>query len=439
MTNISDEQARRMTEAHLHMPQGVAENYRYWGEDQTVFVDNVQGCRLTDCDGKEYVDFRLGYGPIILGYRDSRVDAAVIKAITELGTISGFSTPMDVEVVKGVKALCPNIDKMRFANSGTEAVMGALRTARGFTGRNRVVIVEGGFHGLTDEMMWKSDVEGWDASSGNTPDIIPFGAGIPASTRDLVDFIPLNDSQALTQLFATKGEQIAAVLLEPIMGNCGSIAATPAWMQELRDTCTQHGSMLIIDEVKTGFRVAKGGAQELYGIHADLTTYAKAMGNGYPVACFGGRAEVMDVIGAGGGVVHGGTYTANLVALSAANATVDILANTDALATVERVGAAIRDVLGRVFTAAGIEHRFAGPAAMFGIHFGDNVPTNYRDWKSTDSDLYTAFAWQLIEHGVMLEPDSREPWFICESHQDVDLGWLEDVATKSMKIAMEAS
>ncbi|MAY81287.1 MAG: aspartate aminotransferase family protein [Deltaproteobacteria bacterium] len=439
MTNISDEQARRMTEAHLHMPQGVAENYRYWGEEQTVFVDHVQGCRLTDCDGKEYVDFRLGYGPIILGYRDSRVDAAVIKAITELGTISGFSTPMDVEVVKRVKSLCPNIDKMRFANSGTEAVMGALRTARGFTGRNRVVIVEGGFHGLTDEMMWKSDVEGWDASSGTTPDIIPFGAGIPASTRDLVDFIPLNDSEALTQLFSEKGDQIAAVLLEPIMGNCGSIAATPAWMQELRDTCTQHGSMLIIDEVKTGFRVAKGGAQELYGIHADLTTYAKAMGNGYPVACFGGRAEVMDVIGAGGGVVHGGTYTANLVALSAANATVDILANTDALATVERVGAAIRDVLGRVFTAAGIEHRFAGPAAMFGIHFGDNVPTNYRDWKSTDSDLYTAFAWQLIEHGVMLEPDSREPWFICESHRDVDLGWLEDVATKSMKIAMEAS
>lgn len=439
MTNPTEKQARRMAEAHLHMPQGVAENYRYWGEDQTIFVDNVQGCRLTDCDGKEYVDFRLGYGPIILGYRDSRVDAAVIKAITELGTISGFSTPMDVEVVKGVKALCPNIDKMRFANSGTEAVMGALRTARGFTGRNRVVIVEGGFHGLTDEMMWKSDVEGWNASSGTTPDIIPFGAGIPASTRDLVDFIPLNDSDALTQLFATKGDHIAAVLLEPIMGNCGSIAATPAWMQELRDTCTQHGSMLIIDEVKTGFRVAKGGAQELYGIHADLTTYAKAMGNGYPVACFGGRAEVMDVIGAGGGVVHGGTYTANLVALSAANATVDILANTDALATVERVGAAIRDVLGRVFTSAGIEHRFAGPAAMFGIHFGDNVPTNYRDWKSTDSDLYTAFAWQLIEHGVMLEPDSREPWFICEAHQDVDLGWLEDVATQSMKLAMDAS
>ncbi|MEC8278225.1 MAG: aminotransferase class III-fold pyridoxal phosphate-dependent enzyme, partial [Myxococcota bacterium] len=320
-----------------------------------------------------------------------------------------------------------------------EAVMGALRTARGFTGRNRVVIVEGGFHGLTDEMMWKSDMEAWDPTSGRIPDIIPFGAGIPAKTRDLVDFIPLNDSEALAELFKDKGEQIAAVLLEPIMGNCGSISSTPAWMQELRDTCNRYGALLIMDEVKTGFRVAPGGAQQLYNIHADLTTYAKAIGNGYPVACFGGRAEIMDVIGAGGGVVHGGTYTANLVALSAANATVDILANTDALNTVDRVGAEIRAVLGRVFSNAGIEHRFAGPPSMFGIHFGDHVPSNYRDWKSTNSDLYTAFAWQLIEHGVMLEPDSREPWFICEAHQDMDLGWLEDMATRSMKIAMDAS
>jgi len=428
-----------MAEAHQHMPQGVAENYRYWGEDKTVFVQSVEGCRITDCDGKQYVDFRLGYGPIILGYRDARVDAAVMHAITQLGTISGFSTPMDIEVVKRIKALCPNIDKVRFANSGTEAVMGALRTARGFTGRDRVVIVEGGFHGLTDEMMWKSDVEGWSGRQDSEPVIIPFGAGIPSGTRELVDFIPLNDFGALEALFQAKGDEIAAVLLEPIMGNCGSIAATPEWLSQLRETTTAHGSMLIIDEVKTGFRVAPGGAQQHYGIHADLTTYAKALGNGYPVACFGGRAEVMDVIGAGGGVVHGGTYTANLVAMSAANATLEVLTQTDALTTVARVGADIRDVLGRVFTAAGIEHCFAGPAAMFGIHFGEAVPTNYRDWKVTNSDLYTAFAWNLIDRGVMLEPDSREPWFICEAHQSMDLGWLEDVATQSMSKALDAS
>ena len=252
------------------------------------------------------VDFRLGYGPIILGYQDRRVDNAVVETIQTKGTISGFSTLLDTAVVKTIKAMCPNIEKVRFANSGTEAVMGALRTARGFTNRQRVVIVEGGFHGLTDEMMWKSDVEGWDPAGQTDPDIIPFGAGIPAQTRGLVDFLPLNDHHALESLFAAKGDDIAAVLLEPIMGNCGSISATPEWLQTLRETTANHGAMLIIDEVKTGFRVAKGGAQELYGIHADLTTYAKAMGNGYPVACFGGRADVMDVIGAGGGVVHGG-------------------------------------------------------------------------------------------------------------------------------------
>jgi len=435
MSRTPTTQAERMAEAHQHMPQGVAENYRYWGEDKTVFVKSLQGCRLTDCDDRTFVDFRLGYGPIILGWRDARVDQGVIDAITSLGTVSGFSTPMDVEVVKLIKTMCPWIDKVRFANSGTEAVMGAVRTARGFTGRNRIVIVEGGFHGLYDEMMWKSDIEGWDPSSGDDPDIIPFGAGIPASTRDLVDFIPLNDDDALAAVFAAHPGQIAAVVLEPIMGNCGSIAATQAWLQSLRDTCTAQGTMLIIDEVKTGFRVARGGAQELYGIHADLTTYAKAMGNGYPVACFGGRAEVMDVIGAGGGVVHGGTYTANMVALSAAKATLEVLSETDALATVDRVGAQIMEVLGRVFTGAGVEHRFAGPPSMFGIHFTPTVPTNYRDWRSTDSSLYARFAWGLIERGLMLEPDSREPWFICEAHADVDLAWLEQVATDAMAAA----
>ena len=431
-------QSQLMAEAHQHMPQGVAENYRYWGDDRTVFVESSKGCWLTDCDGKRYVDFRLGYGPIILGYRDERVDRAVIDQITQRGTLSGFATELDAEVVKQIKAMCPNVEKMRFANSGTEAVMGAVRTARGYTKRDRVVIVEGGFHGLYDEMMWKSDIEQWDPNGSIPPSVIPFGGGIPATARNLVDLIMLNDTEMLEALFTKRGEQIACVVLEPIIGNAGSISATQAWLQQLRDLCTQYGTMLIIDEVKTGFRVAKGGAQELYGIYADLTSYAKAMGNGYPVAAFGGRAEVMDVVGSNrGGVVHGGTYTGNLVALSAAHATLKILSDTDALDTVNRVGNQIQDLLGRVFTAAGIEYAFAGPPAMLGIHFTPNVPTNYRDWRITNSDLYRAFAWKLIDYGVMLEPDSREPWFFCEAHSEVDLAWLEDVATRAMNDACE--
>jgi len=433
-------QQQLMTEAHLHMPQGVAENYRYWGDDRTVFIQNASGCRLTDSDGKTYVDFRLGYGPIILGYRDARVDDAVIRQIKQTGTLTGFATALDTEVVKQIKAMCPQIDKMRFANSGTEAVMGAVRTARGFTKRERIVLVEGSFHGLYDELMWKSDIENWQASDTHAPAVIPFGAGIPAKARDLVDIIGLNDFDALENLFKQRSDQLACVLLEPIIGNAGSISASQAWLQRLRDLCDQNGTLLLIDEVKSGFRVAKGGAQSLYGIYADLTTYAKAIGNGYPVAAFGGRAAVMDVIGSNkGAVVHGGTYTANLVGLSAAHATLDILANTDALKTVDEAGTQIKNVLSKVFTRAGVEHAFAGPPAMMGIHFTPDVPQTYRDWRKTDSRLYNLFAWELIDRGVMLEPDSREPWFFCEAHSQVDLAWLEDMATQALKAAQNKS
>ena len=285
-----------MAQAHQHMPQGVAENYRYWGDEKTLFIDSAEGCCLTDCDGRTFVDFRLGYGPIILGYRDKRVDQAVVDQIQKRGTLSGFATELDTEVVEQIKGLCPQIEKVRFANSGTEAVMGAVRTARGFTKRERIVIVEGGFHGLYDEMMWKSDIEHWQPGSNVAPKVIPFGGGIPERSRDLLSIISHNDFEALEHLFATQGDTLACVVIEPIIGNAGSVAATQEWLQRLRDLCTQHGTLLIIDEVKSGFRVAKGGAQELYGIYADLTTYAKAMGNGYPVAAFGGKAQVMDVV-----------------------------------------------------------------------------------------------------------------------------------------------
>ena len=435
---MTDLRSRLMAEAHHHMPQGVAENYRYWGDDRTVFIQSAHGYKLTDVNNKKYVDFRLGYGPIILGYNDARIDDAVINHIKAHGTLTGFATELDTQVVQDIKKLCPNIDKMRFANSGTEAVMGAVRTARGFTKRDRIAIVEGAFHGLYDEMMWKIDVESWDPHGKEEPQIIPFGGGIPQSTRSLLDIIPLNDHDALTSLFARRGDSLAAIILEPIIGNCGSIAAEPAWLQLLRDLCTRNGTLLIIDEVKTGFRVAAGGAQQLYGIYADLTTYAKAMGNGYPVAAFGGRADVMNVVGSfAGGVVHGGTYTANLIGLSAAHATLDILTNTPAYARINQAGSTIRAILGRVFTRAGIEHCFAGPDAMFGIHFTPEVPNNYRDWRRTNSSLYRAFAWRLIEHGVMLEPDSREPWFICEAHERMDFAWLEDVAGRSMREALD--
>jgi glutamate-1-semialdehyde 2,1-aminomutase len=440
MTNPAKPNTNRLLQqSHTNMPMGVADSYRYWGEDNTVFVKTTEGCTITDVDDQVFVDFRLAYGPIILGYRDTRVDQEVIRAIAERGTISGFSTDLDSEVIELIKQMCPSIEKMRFANSGTEAVIGAVRTARGFTGRNKIVVVEGGFHGLYDEMMWKSDVDSWDNELGKDPEIASFGIGIPEASREHLETVPLNSFAAIDEVFARVGDDIAAIVIEPIMGNCGSIASTQEYMQKLRDLCSANGTLLIMDEVKTGFRVAKGGAQELYGIKADLTTYAKAMGNGYPVAAFGGRGDVMDIIsGSGKGVTHGGTYTANMIALSAAKATLTILNETDAYKSINKAGADIQQVLSRVFTKQGIEHRFAGPNSMFGIHFGALVPTNYRDWKQTNSELYTEFAMNLIKYGVMLEPDSREPWFICEAHKNVDLVWLEKIADRAMAEATAA-
>ncbi len=424
---MATDHATLLTEATQHMPMGVLDSYRFWG-DESIFVESLQGGGFTASDGRTFVDYRLGYGPIILGYRDARVDSAVINAIQNIGTVCGFSTPMDTEVVRRIKKMCPQVEKMRFANSGTEAVMGAVRVARGFTRRDRILVVEGGFHGLYDEMMWRSDEDG----------VVPFGGGLPESTRQNVDFIELNDAAGLEHALAN-GAPVAAVVLEPIMGNSGSISATPDYMRALREACTRHGALLIMDEVKTGFRVAKGGAQQHYGVFADLSTYAKAMGNGYPVAAFGGRAEVMDVISFdAGGVTHGGTYTANLIALSAARATLEILDETDALETVFEVGRKHRELLGRVFTHFGVQHTFAGPDSMFGVHFSETVPLSWRDWKKTDAPLYTAFCKQLIRRGVMLEPDSREPWFFCEAHEQVDLGWLEDMAHQSMAAALDA-
>lgn len=425
--------------AQKHMPLGVADSYRYWGREQSVFVKELKSYGFTDVDDKEFIDFRLGYGPIILGYRDPRVDSAVIETIQTVGTMSGFSVELDSEVCERIKSLCPQMEKMRFANSGTEAVMGAVRVARGVTGRQKIVVIEGGFHGLYDEMMWKSDVDNWDPEKDLKPEIIPFGKGLAQNSRKLVHLVPLNNLKELEDLFATEGQEIAAVVIEPIMGNCGSISATPEYLKGLKALCKKNQSLLIMDEVKTGFRVAKGGVQELYGVQADLTTYAKAMGNGYPVAVFGGKAEFMDHIAFGpDGVTHGGTYTANLVGLAAAKATLDILSQTDALKTVEAKGKEIIGVLSEVFQKYSLPHCFAGHPSMFGVHLSETEPLNYRDWKFTDGELYRKFALNLIEEGIMLEPDSREPWFICEAHKNIDLDLLKEKALNSLEKALRS-
>lgn len=302
--------------------------------------------------------------------------------------------------------------------------MAALRIARAFTGKDAHVVVEGGYHGVFSEVMWYSEMEGWDPQNG-APEILPYGDGVPAVTKHLFHTVPLNDANAVEDLFKQQHKDIGAFLVEPIMGNCCAITANKQYLEDLRMLCDRYDVLLIVDEVKTGFRVARGGAQELFGIKADLCTFAKALGNGYPIAVVAGREDVMRHVG--DGVVHGGTFTGHSVSLAAAAKTLEILDETDALETIDDYGRRLQAGLGRILDERGIAHSFTGAPALMGLFFAAEAPADYRAWVNSDYDFYDALAPELHDEGILIEPDSREPWFICEAHAS---GCLDETLQK---------
>lgn len=401
--------------ARTKLPLGVASNFRYWGED-TIYVKHGRGARLTDIDDNSYIDYRLGYGPAILGYADARVDAAAIEGM-KVGGVFALATEKEYEVAARISRMVPAAELVRFSNSGTEAVMAALRLARGFTGRDDYVIVEGSYHGLFDAAMWQTDMEGWDGSG--EPELKAYGAGVPERLRGMIHLTPLNDLERLEQTFRLHGDRIAAFLVEPIMGNCCALTAESTFLQAARRLCDHYGVVMLIDEVKTGFRVARGGVQELFGIRADLCTFAKAMANGYQIAAFGGREDIMRRIE--NGVAHGGTYTAHSVAIAAAAKTLEILEETEALAQVARYGQRMQEGMSKILTEAGLPHCFTGHPSMGGLFFRTEPPRNYRDWKTSNYTFYDTMAPHLHDRGVLCEPDSREPWFISAAHDEACL------------------
>ena len=403
------------------LPLGVASSFRYWGEDRTIYVARGKGGRVWDIDGNGYVDYRLGYGPAILGYADERVDAAARRGM-EVGGVFALSTEAELRVADRIAGMVPGVDLVRFSNSGTEAVMAALRLARAHTGRDSYLLVEGGYHGLFDAAMWMADVEEWEPSESADPDVVAYSAGIPRALRRLAHLVPMNDPQRLEDAFRRHGDGLAAMLIEPIQGNCCAISARADYVRLARELCDRHGTLLIIDEVKTGFRVARGGVQALLGVVPDISTFAKAMGNGYPIAAIGGREAVMRSFDYGK-AAHGGTYTAHSVSLAAAEETLRILDETPALETIAAYGTRLKEGIGAILDARGIVHSFTGQPAMFGLFFDAEPPADYRAWKRSDYTFYDTMAQHLHELGVIVEPDSREPWFMCEAH---DRSCLDD-------------
>src|ERR1700689_2208589 len=406
----SNEHFRR---AVKRLPLGVASNFRYWGEDRTIYIKYGRGARIVDLDDNVYIDYRMGYGPAILGYADARVDAAAREGM-EVGGVFALSTEREYKVAERIAQMVPAAELVRFSNSGTEAVMAALRLARAYTKRDNYVILEGSYHGLFDAAMWYTPMEKW--SQVGDPQVVPYSEGVPLASRNFAHFVQANDANQLEDVFKRHGHSIACLLIEPIMGNCLGIAAEPSYVRAARELCDRYGVVLIIDEVKTGFRVARGGVQELYGVRADLCTFAKAVANGYPISVLAGREEIMRKIGKG--VAHGGTYTAHSVSLAAADKTLDILEHTDALERIAQYGTRLRQGMHAALSARGIPHSFVGHPSMSGLYFAHDPPRTYRDWKSSDYAFYDATARVLHDEGVLCEPDSREPWFVSAAHDD---------------------
>ena len=415
-----------------YIPHGVNSNFRYWGDDDTVIVDRGEGAYIWDLDGKRYIDYRLAFGPIILGHAEPRVTQRVQEAI-EGGTIFAWTTPLEISVAERICRLT-GVDKVRLTNTGTEATFHALRIARAYTGREKFIKFEGQYHGMIDYFMFgtaSSNAEklgprdDWKAEPNTT--------GIPAGIADYVYNLPFNDLEMLEEMLAKKHEEIAAIFVEPIMGNAAGILPKPGYFERMRELCTQYGVVLVFDEVKTGFRIANGGAQEYFGIQADLVTYAKSLGNGFPIAAIGGKEEVMMTIEPGK-MAHGGTYSGNVVGAAAADATLEILENEPVIETINARGKALMEGIDEILTEQDIPHVVTGVPSMLSILLGiDEEPHEFRDYIKGDAELYEAIAMELIERGVQPDSDGREPWFLCAALSEADVAETLNIFNDSVK------
>ena len=401
-------------------PLGVNSNFRYWGDENTnVFVRGEKGY-VFDADENRYIDFRLAYGPVILGHGYPAVVERVTRAIKD-GGVFAATHPLEISVGERVKRLT-GMDKVRFANSGTEATMHALRIARAYTGREVVVKFEGNYHGFHDYTLFSTAMAGRGTlGARRSPLNVPAGSGIPKLMSELLINLPFNDFEALERTLKARWGSIAAIILEPCQGNSACVMPAEGWLAHIRRLCDEYGIVMIIDEVKTGFRIANGGAQEYFGVRADLATYAKSIANGFPLAAIAGKEEFMSIVGPGS-VAHGGTYTGNIPGTAAADATLEILETQDIIGSIARRGKKLMDGLDRILTDEGIPHAIMGLPQMFGFVLGvDKAPRDYRECLDGDLELYEHIIMEMIQRGAMAEPDFREPWFLCYEHSDADV------------------
>lgn len=408
--------------AQATLVNGVSSQFRYWSDDDTIVIERGEAGHLYDMDGKRYIDFQLGFGPIILGHGDEDVSSAVAEAARE-ATSFAMTQRREIEASEKVLEALKWPDRMRFTNTGTEATMHAIRLARGVTGRDIVVKFEGQYHGVHDYVMFSTAGAAYSSlGSRFSPIPVESSSGIPESIRTYIRTLPFNDLGLVSDLFKREGDRIAAIIVEPMLGNTFGVMPEPGFLEGLRKLADEHGSALIFDEVKTGFRLAAGGANEYFGVTPDIGTYAKAMGNGFPVAAIAATGDFVEGWRQGG-IAQAGTYSGNGIASAAAKATVTKLLTGEPLAAVEKTGRSLMEGLEKVLADKGVESQITGVPSMFSIFIGEGEMKEFRDASRHDEDLYEKILMGMIKKGVMPCPDAKEPWFVCAAHTD------EDVAT----------
>jgi len=387
-------------------------------------VRRAKGCRIWDVDGREMIDFVGTWGPAILGHAPVSVIEAIHSAAKD-GVSFGIPNPYEVDMARTICEWVPSIQKVRLVSSGTEATMSAIRLARGFTGRSRLVKFDGCYHGHSDSLLVA-------AGSGALTHGHPDSAGVPAAFAELTSVLPFNDEAALEELFAAKGHEIAALIVEPYPANAGLILPQPGFLQKLRDITTKYGTVLIFDEVMTGFRLAKGGVQELEGITPDLTCLGKVIGGGLPVGAFGGRAEIMDYLAPLGPVYQAGTLSGNPVAMAAGLAQLRELERQQGYAYLEEIGQVMEEAVLDVLKRKGLGYRWYRKGSMFCLFFTEQEVRNLQDAKTSDLTAFRKFFHHCLDHGVYFAPSQFETGFISMAHAKADMERTAEVAAAAL-------
>jgi glutamate-1-semialdehyde 2,1-aminomutase len=416
-------------EAARYFPGGVNSPVRAFRAvgGEPFFVARAAGSRITDVDGRTYIDYVGSWGPMILGHAHPRVVAAIQQA-AEAGTSFGAPTEMETRLARLVQAAFPSLERMRFVSSGTEACMSALRVARGFTGRTAIVKFDGGYHGHADSLLVK-------AGSGGLTFGVPDSLGVPAELAQHTLALPYNDLEAVRAAFAARGTEIAGVIVEPAAGNMGVVPPRPGFLEGLREVTRRHGALLIFDEVITGFRVAWGGAQELFGVVPDLTCLGKIVGGGLPVGVYGGRAEIMEQVSPLGSIYQAGTLSGNPLAMAGGVETLTLLQAPGTYADLEKKGERLASGLGEAAAACGVPSRINRVGSMLTAFFADGPIEDYRSVKRADPERYGVFFRAMLERGVSLAPSQFEAAFVSLAHTSDDLDATVAAAREALAVA----